>query len=75
VEKYVKFPQYRLLKGRKVFYKIYSENEFVEISWIGEKCIKTKISSMQYPTWLRIQDMLACNDPFDVLPEDRESLF
>jgi len=75
VEKHVIFPQYRQLTGRKVYYKIESDNEFVELSWIGEKSTQTKILSSQYPTLLRIQEMLNCVPPFDILPTEYEKLF
>jgi len=68
------FPTYRMMKERKVYYKILSEKEFIEIYWIGRRCVKSTIKS-DYPTFLRIQDMLACREPFAVLPQEYEHLF
>ena len=56
----MKFPQYRKYKNIETYFKIISENEFEEISSLGNKCIKHRIIARQYPEILRIQDMLNC---------------
>lgn len=69
------FPQYRMIIGRKVYYKILSDRKFIELSWIGDKRIEYVISAVQYPEILRIMDMLACDPPYQVLPIEYENLF
>jgi hypothetical protein len=69
------FPQYRMLSEKKVYYKIFSDKEFVELSWIGNKMIRYEIKATQYPELLRIMDMLACEYPYAILPKEKEDLF
>ncbi|MBC9813300.1 hypothetical protein H9Y05_12550 [Crocinitomicaceae bacterium CZZ-1] len=69
------FPQYRVLSGRKVYYKIVSDGQFIELSWIGEKPVKYIVTAVQYPERLRIMDMLACEPPYELLQDgDAEQL-
>lgn len=73
--KFKDFPQYRVLSGRKVYYKIISDEQFIELSWIGDKPIKYVVKAIQYPERLKIMDMLACEVPYEVLlPEDAKKL-
>lgn len=69
------FPQYRMLSGKKVYYKIVSDREFVELSWIGSRMIRYTVTATQYPEILRIMDMLECEEPYMVLPKEKEELF
>ena len=69
------FPQYRTISGRKVFYKIVSDTQFIEMSWIGEKQMTFTVNAIQYPEKLRIMDMLNCEDPFVVLESEHLYLF
>jgi hypothetical protein len=69
------FPQYRMLLGRKVYYKITNDREFIELTWIGSKKMSSTIKATQYPEMLRIMDMLACNEPFGLLPKEEENEF
>lgn len=69
------FPQYRMILGRKVYYKILSDKHFVELSWIGEKQIRFEVVANQYPEMVRIMDMLACEAPYVLLPKENEQLF
>lgn len=73
--KFTDFPQYRMLSGRKVYYKIVSHTECIELSWIGEKAMRYTINAVQYPEKLRIMDMIACETPYIVLPQEYERLF
>ncbi len=74
-DKVTDFPQYRMISGRKVYYKIESEKHFVELSWIGDKKRRYEITANQYPELLRIMDMLACEPPYTILPREEEKLF
>jgi hypothetical protein len=56
----MEFPQYRKYKNKNTFYKIVSEREFEEISFIGAKGFVVTILADQYPEMLRIQDMISC---------------
>jgi hypothetical protein len=52
------FPTYRKYKNNKHFFKIYSENEFDEISFIGTKTIITKHHAKILPDRNFIYDLL-----------------
>lgn len=69
------FPQFRMISGRKVYYKILSDRQFIELSWIGEKLFRYTITAVQYPEMLRIMDMLTCKPPYLILPAEEEKLF
>lgn len=69
------FPQYRMIKERKVYYKIISDKEFIEISWIGDKQLTYKIEAKQYPEMLRIMDMINFEAPYEALTEGLDILF
>lgn len=56
------FPQYRKYVNRTTHFKILSEKQFEEISFVGKKGFLETINATQYPEYLRIQDMLACKD-------------
>lgn len=60
------FPQYRRLKNGKAFYRIVNNLHFTEVQLIGEKRIKHEVKAKQYPEKLRIIDMLAAEDPFEL---------
>lgn len=64
------FPAYRKYKNSNTFFKLISENSFEEISFIGTKGFLHEIEAKQYPEYLRIQDMLNCeNDIWEVISE------
>lgn len=69
------FPQYRKLTGQKVYYKITSDKQFIELKWIGSKKYESVIHATQYPEMLRIMDMLACKIPFEILPIELQIAF
>ncbi len=69
------FPQFRQMKGRKVYYKILSASEFIELSWIGEQKMVHRVVATQYPEMLRIMDMLNCVEPFDYLENTEQDKF
>lgn len=69
--KFKDFPQYRMLSGRKVYYKIISDEQFIELSWIGNKPMRYVVTAVQYPERLKIMDLLACESPYERL-SDRE---
>lgn len=69
------FPQYRMLSNGKVFYKIISMEEFVEIQFLGEKKMIFRMKAEQYPEKLRIMDMLSFTDPYIKLEESNIHLF
>lgn len=69
------FPQFRMLSNGKVFYKIISNTEFIEIQFLGEKKMEFRMVAEQYPEKLRIMDMLQCDSPYLELPETLMHLF
>lgn len=73
--KFTDFPQFRTISGRKVYYKITSDKQFIELSWIGEKQFVVNVNATQYPEILRIMDMINCESPFEILPQELEHLF
>lgn len=65
------FPVYRKYTNKNTFFKILSENEFEEISSIGNQPVIYHIVAEQYPEKLRIKDMIQCNDDIwvEISPE------
>lgn len=65
------FPQYRRLFNGKSYYKITSNNEFIELQQVGEKWFRYEIKAAQYFEILRLNDMLATSELyFSVAAED-----
>jgi hypothetical protein len=65
------FPQFRKYIHAAVYFKIISEQEFEEISFVGKKAFKVRIIAHQYPEYIRIQDMLLCEGgAWEVIPEE-----
>jgi hypothetical protein len=54
------FPQYRKYTHTNTFFKIVSEREFEELSFVGSQLFHLTIKADQYPEYMRIQDMLNC---------------
>ncbi len=54
----MEFPQYRRLSNHKSFYRIDSNERFVEIQVIGTRCFSHDVQAKQYPEILRIKEML-----------------
>lgn len=69
------FPQYRMLSNGKVFYKIISMDEFIEIQFLGEKKMEFRMKAEQYPEKLRIMEMLAFEEPYVVMDKGCENYF
>lgn len=69
------FPQYRMLSNGKVFYKIISMDEFIEIQFLGEKRMEFRMKAEQYPEKLKIMDMVELKEPYLILDEVKESIF
>ena len=64
-----------MLSNGKVFYKILSHDEFIEIQFIGSKKMQITVKAVQYPEKLRILDMLAISDTFLEIKEPDKALF
>ena len=58
----ITFPVFRKYKNNKHFFKIISENEFDEISFIGSKVIVTKHLAKILPDRNLISDLLHDNN-------------
>jgi hypothetical protein len=58
------FPIYRKLANEKSYYKIVSEESFIELQKIGSKTRRHTIIAQQFPEKLRIQDMISLVDGF-----------
>ncbi len=67
--KEILFPQYRRIKGFDRFYKITSNETFVE-AYLQKNALQfSEIKAEQYPEKLRIMDMLSCENPFIKMSE------
>lgn len=56
------FPIYRKYSNNKVFFKILSETEFVEITLINNKVLKQNITAKTYAERLTISDLIEMNN-------------
>ena len=56
------FPVYRKYKNNTSYFRIESNERFIEIMRIGEKNYVMEIEAKQYPERLRIKDMIECKD-------------
>jgi hypothetical protein len=54
------FPQYRKYIEVEVWYKIFSEEKFLEIKKVGTGYQFVDVDADKFPEKLRIQDMLEC---------------
>ncbi len=66
------FPQFRKTSDSKNYYKIVSENEFIQIQRIGSKLKKYYFKVDKYPELLLIKDMLSATSDFYVIIEKLE---
>jgi hypothetical protein len=66
------FPCFRKLSNSRVFYKINSDIEFEELTFIGSKVKHNLISAIQYPELLKIKDMLSLNTASYLLSSKNE---
>ena len=75
-DKDIDFPQFRKLSNDKVFYKVVSSREFIEIQLIGSVAKIHQIKAIQYPEILKIQDLLDLENEFYVviLKEEYEAI-
>ncbi len=64
-----------MLSNGKVFYKILSMDEFIEVQFLGEKKMEFRMKAEQYPEKLKIMDMLAKENPYLELDETKKSVF
>lgn len=54
------FPQYRKYVGIDIYFKIESQDSFLELSKTGDRVVEHNVVASQYPEKLRIKDMLSC---------------
>jgi hypothetical protein len=66
------FPQFRKTSDSKNYYKILSENEFIQIQRIGSKLKKYYFKVDKYPELLFIKDMLSTTSDFYLIIEKLE---
>lgn len=64
-----------MLSNGKVFYKIISMDEFVEIQFLGDKKMQYTVKAVQYPEKLKILDMLAFLEPYVEMSELNKQVF
>lgn len=69
-DKFTDFPQYRKLSNGKTFYKIIDDRTFEEIQLMGSRSMKYTTVANQYPEMLRIKDMLAFIEPYEISNEE-----
>lgn len=60
------WPQYRKLPGGDRCYAIHSPRTFTELQRIGTRWLRYEVEATVYPEMLRIQEMLACSDPYQI---------
>lgn len=63
----MEFPQFRQLENGRSLYKITAPDQFIELQQIGSKWMVYTFELQQFPDLLRLQDMLSCQVPFEVL--------
>jgi hypothetical protein len=63
----MEFPQFRQLENGRSLYKITAPDQFIELQQIGSKWMVYTFELQQFPDLLRLQDMLSCQVPFQVL--------
>jgi hypothetical protein len=63
----MEFPQFRKLDNGRSLYKITAPDQFIELQQIGSKWMVYTFELQQFPDLLRLQDMLSCQVPFEVL--------
>jgi hypothetical protein len=63
----MEFPQFRKLDNGRSLYKITAPDQFIELQQIGSKWMVYTFELQQFPDLLRLQDMLSCQVPFQVL--------
>lgn len=64
-----------MLSNGKVFYKILSFDESIEIEFLGEKKMEFAIKAIQYPEKLKTLDMLAFSAPYVEMDEVNKMVF
>lgn len=64
-----------MLSNGKVFYKIISMDEFIEIQFLGEKKMEFRMKAKQYPEKLRIMEMLEFKGPYVAMNKGCENYF
>jgi hypothetical protein len=70
-----KFPTYRKYRNHKNFFKIISETEFDEISFIGSKAIVTKHHAKILPDRNLISDLLNDENVAELSSEEEYEAF
>jgi hypothetical protein len=65
----MEFPQYRKLEGFRRYYKIVDDRTFIEIAFVNDRPVESRIEAKQYPEMVRIQDMLDCQWSFRNMDE------
>lgn len=66
------FPVYRKLDGFNRFYKIESEDVFIEVTFSQDQPKYQTIQAIQFPEKLRIRDMISCS--FNYIPMSEEEI-
>ena len=64
-----------MLSNGKVFYKIESDDSFIEAQFLGEKKMLFHVKAEKYPEKLRIMEMLANEEPYMVFDPSTNSIF
>lgn len=63
------FPAFRRLHGGLHLYHIHAVDRFEELQRIGGRWVLHRVDARTYPERLRVQDMLSCSAPFEVISE------
>ncbi len=58
----IEFPVYRKYSNDKSYFKVESDNEFIQLQVIGKKVFESKITVVQYPERLLVNDLIQAEE-------------
>jgi hypothetical protein len=66
------FPVYRKSIDSKNFFKILSNNEFIQVKIVGTKFKKFQYNVDKYPELILIKDLIECSSDFYLFANEKE---
>ena len=63
IDPLTKFPVYRKYSNDKSYFKVESESEFIQLQVIGKKVFESRITVVQYPERLLVNDLIKAEEP------------
>jgi len=61
---------YRKMANGKSLYKIISDNQFIEIQYIGSKYFVKYFKISQYPDMLFLKEVVSANSPYELAKKE-----